>query len=105
MDRSNLGRQTYGEFANFQPPDDARKFLELYTVQRLTANAVNPVNPAAKVVVTTVQRLCMTPDEILANFRNSFFPRMAVTVDMISTGADVKPIACSRTSRRPSLRS
>ena len=54
MDRSNLGRQTYDEFANFQPPDDARKFPELYTVQRLTANAVNP---AAKVVVTTVQRL------------------------------------------------
>lgn len=102
MDRSNLGRQTYDEFANFQPPDDARKFPEIYTVQRLTANAVNP---AAKVVVTTVQRLCMTPDEILANFRNSFFPRMAVTVDMISTGADVKPIACSGTSRQPSLRS
>ena len=36
----------------------------------------------------------MTPDELLANFRNSFFPRMAVTVDMISTGADVKPIEC-----------
>ena len=54
VDRSNLGRQTYDEFANFQPPDDARKFPELYTVQRLTANAVNP---AAKVVVTTVQRL------------------------------------------------
>ena len=238
VDRSNLGHQTYNEFANFQPPDDARKFPELYTVQRLTANAVNP---AAKVVVTTVQRvysmlrgeveydagneegsafdsagpwagepprveynaalppeffdfvvvdechrsiydlwsqvlLCqfrdkvlpaafpgrgevpktlifakddshaddivrlareefaegnefcrkityrtgftkvtktvpgddgddvevtewvktssMTPDELLANFRNSFFPRMAVTVDMISTGADVKPIEC-----------
>ncbi len=36
----------------------------------------------------------LTPDEILANFRNSFFPRIAVTVDMISTGTDVKPIEC-----------
>lgn len=27
----------------------------------------------------------LTPDEILANFRNSFFPRIAVTVDMISS--------------------
>ena len=36
----------------------------------------------------------LTPDEILANFRNSFFPRVAVTVDMISTGTDVKPIEC-----------
>ena len=32
--------------------------------------------------------------EILANFRNSYFPRIAVTVDMISTGTDVKPIEC-----------
>ena len=54
VDRSNLGRQTYDEFANFQPPDDARTFPELYTVQRLTTNAVNP---AAKVVITTIQRL------------------------------------------------
>ena len=27
-------------------------------------------------------------------FRNSFHPRIAVTVDMISTGTDVKPIEC-----------
>jgi type I restriction enzyme R subunit len=32
------------------------------------------------------------PDEVLANFRNSFFPRFAVTVDMIATGTDVKSI-------------
>ena len=36
----------------------------------------------------------LTPDEILTNFRNSFYPRIAVTVDMISTGTDVKPIEC-----------
>ena len=54
VDRNNLGRQTYDEFANFEPPDDARKFPALYNVQRLRDNAVNP---AAKVVVTTIQRL------------------------------------------------
>ena len=36
----------------------------------------------------------LTPDEILSEFRNSFFPRISVTVDMISTGTDVKPIEC-----------
>ena len=36
----------------------------------------------------------LTPDEILANFRNSFYRCIAVTVDMISTGTDVKPIEC-----------
>jgi type I restriction enzyme R subunit len=32
------------------------------------------------------------PDNILASFRNSYYPRIAVTVDMIATGTDVKPI-------------
>ena len=36
----------------------------------------------------------LTPEELLANFRNSYHPRIAVTVDMISTGTDVKPIEC-----------
>ena len=54
VDRTNLGRQAYDEFANFAPPDDPRKFPELYTVQRLDTNSVNP---AAKVVITTIQRL------------------------------------------------
>lgn len=32
------------------------------------------------------------PDDIVAAFRNSFYPRIAVTVDLISTGTDVKPL-------------
>ena len=32
------------------------------------------------------------PRDIIQAFRNSFEPRIAVTVDMISTGADIKPI-------------
>lgn len=32
------------------------------------------------------------PDDLLANFRNSYDPRIVVTVDMIATGTDVKPI-------------
>lgn len=31
---------------------------------------------------------------ILANFRNSYHPRIAVTVDMIATGTDVRPLEC-----------
>ena len=34
------------------------------------------------------------PETLLAAFRNSFFPRVAVTVDMIATGTDVKPLEC-----------
>ncbi|MBF4386266.1 hypothetical protein, partial [Vibrio anguillarum] len=32
------------------------------------------------------------PDGILNDFRNDFNPRIAVTVDMIATGTDVKPL-------------
>lgn len=54
VDRGNLGKQTEDEFANFEPADDPRKFPTLYTVQRLKTNSINP---AAKVVITTIQRL------------------------------------------------
>jgi type I restriction enzyme, R subunit len=32
------------------------------------------------------------PEDIIAEFRNSYFPRIAVTVDMIATGTDIKPL-------------
>ena len=34
------------------------------------------------------------PKSILAQFRNAYNPRIAVTVDMIATGTDVKPLEC-----------
>lgn len=34
------------------------------------------------------------PESILSSFRNDYNPRIAVTVDMIATGTDVKPIEC-----------
>ncbi len=34
------------------------------------------------------------PEDVLRDFRNRFNPRIAVTVDMIATGTDVKPIEC-----------
>src|SRR5205814_4627215 len=43
-------------------------------------------------VTDWVKTSSLTADEILGNFRTSFHPRIAVTVDMIATGTDVKPI-------------
>ncbi|TAK30628.1 MAG: DEAD/DEAH box helicase [Chloroflexota bacterium] len=54
VDRSNLGKQTLKEFQQYITPDDGRKFTELYNVQRLTSNALDPVN---RVCITTIQRL------------------------------------------------
>jgi type I restriction enzyme, R subunit len=54
VDRNNLSKQTLAEFQKFITPDDGRKFTELYNVQRLTSNAIDPVS---KVTITTIQRL------------------------------------------------
>ena len=54
VDRSNLGRQTRREFQQYATPDDGRKFTELYNVQHLTSNTLDPVS---RVCITTIQRL------------------------------------------------
>ena len=54
VDRANLGRQAVKEFQQFTTPDDGRKFTELYNVQHLSSQTVDPV---ARVVVSTIQRV------------------------------------------------
>lgn len=54
VDRGNLGRQAYKEFQQFVTPDDGRKFTELYNVQHLRSNRLDPVS---RVCITTIQRL------------------------------------------------
>jgi type I restriction enzyme R subunit len=54
VDRNNLGRQTKKEFMQYRTPDDGRKFTELYNVQHLTSNKIDPVN---KVCISTIQRV------------------------------------------------
>jgi type I restriction enzyme R subunit len=54
VDRSNLGRQTRNEFQQYVTPDDGRKFTELYNIQHLTSNTLDPVS---RVCITTIQRL------------------------------------------------
>jgi len=54
VDRNNLGKKTLREFQGYRTPDDGRLFTELYNVQRLTSNVIDPVG---KVTITTIQRL------------------------------------------------
>jgi len=54
VDRSNLGRQTRNEFQQYVTPDDGRKFTELYNIQHLVSNTLDPVS---RVCITTIQRL------------------------------------------------
>lgn len=54
VDRKTLGEQALNEFKQYVTPDDGRKFTELYNVQHLTSNALDPV---CRVCITTIQRL------------------------------------------------
>ena len=53
VDRRNLGRQALREFQAYTPPDDNSKFTELYNVQHLASNTIDPVS---QVCITTLQR-------------------------------------------------
>jgi type I restriction enzyme R subunit len=54
VDRNNLGNQTLNEFQQFVSPTSGYKFTEEYSVQHLKQNTIAP---AAKVCITTIQRL------------------------------------------------
>ena len=54
VDTRNLGKQAHQEFMAYTPPDDARKFTELYNVQRL---ASSNIDPHAQVCISTIQRM------------------------------------------------
>ena len=54
VDTRNLGKQAHQEFMAYTPPDDARKFTELYNVQRLASSTVDP---HAQVCISTIQRM------------------------------------------------
>lgn len=54
VDTRNLGKQAHQEFMAYTPPDDGRKFTELYNVQRLASSRIDP---HAQVCISTIQRM------------------------------------------------
>jgi len=54
VDRNNLGRQTLNEFQQYVSPVNGYNFTDEYNVQHLKKNTIDP---AAKVCITTIQRL------------------------------------------------
>lgn len=54
VDTRNLGKQAHQEFMAYTPPDDGRKFTELYNVQRLASSSIDP---HAQVCISTIQRM------------------------------------------------
>ena len=54
VDTRNLGKQAHQEFMAYTPPDDGRKFTELYNVQQLRSSNIDP---HAQVCISTIQRM------------------------------------------------
>ena len=54
VDTRNLGKQAHQEFMAYTPPDDGRKFTELYNVQRLSSPNIDP---HSQVCISTIQRM------------------------------------------------
>lgn len=54
VDTRNLGKQAEQEFRAYKPVDDKRLFPELYTIQRLSSNFIDP---SAQVCISTIQRM------------------------------------------------
>lgn len=54
VDTRNLGKQAHQEFMAYTPPDDGRKFTELYNVQRLSSSSIDP---HSQVCISTIQRM------------------------------------------------
>lgn len=54
VDRRTLGKQTAQKFQEYVTPDDGRNFTDLYNVQHLSSNTLDPVS---RVCITTIQRL------------------------------------------------
>ncbi len=54
VDTRNLGEQALQEFQRFTPPDDKRKFTELYNVQLLKSNFIDK---NSQVCISTIQRM------------------------------------------------
>ena len=61
-------------------------FAEKITYRTSTARIVDPETGAI-----TYRNTGIKADDLLSSFRNSYNPRVAVTVDMIATGTDVRP--------------
>ncbi len=70
------------------------KFCEKITYRTGTARIVTKqVNEQGEEVeVVKYKSSGIKPEDLLSSFRNSYNPRIAVTVDMIATGTDIKPL-------------
>ena len=81
------GRQTVPKTLIF-----AKNDLHAEDIVRIVREEFDKGNEFCKKI--TYKTTGESPETLIASFRNSYDPRIAVTVDMISTGTDIKPLEC-----------
>jgi type I restriction enzyme R subunit len=86
VDTRNLGKQAHQEFMAYTPPDDGRKFTELYNVQRLASPSIDP---HSQVCISTIQRMY----SILSG--DLFAKGVTLAVDLAQDVDDVVGVAVS----------
>ncbi len=73
--------------------DFCQKITYRTGTMRLTRKVPDPAAPGGEREEAYYEKIKgKTGEDVLVAFRNSFNPRIAVTVDMIATGTDVKPV-------------
>ena len=110
VDRANLGRQALKEFQQYVTPDDGRKFTELYNVQHLTSNKLDPV---ARVCITTnLKRAGRLRQSILKRaFEGELVPQnpkdkpASVLLERIRTERQAEQKATAKAISKPSQKS
>ncbi len=65
----------------------AEKIVEILREEFGRGNAF-----AQKITYRSAQGGGTSPEQLIKDFRTSYYPRVAVTVDMIATGTDIKPV-------------
>ena len=89
----NIFKERYDKDGNFEVPKTlifAKTDSHADDIIQIVREEFAEENKFCKKITYTAE----DPKSTLAQFRNSYHPRIAVTVDMIATGTDVKPLEC-----------
>jgi type I restriction enzyme R subunit len=89
----SLFKERYDKDGNFEVPKTlifAKTDSHANDIIEIVREEFAEENKFCKKITYTAE----DPKSTLAQFRNSYHPRIAVTVDMIATGTDVKPLEC-----------
>jgi hypothetical protein len=72
---------------------DRRQFQTMITPRRSSPSPAMVFGKCKEFAKKITYRVSgATPKDLIGEFRHVYFPRIAVTVDLIATGTDIKPV-------------